>query len=340
MIRGRTQQSTPQSNEPPVPFPDPEEEAPPAPKQQPPKRRGTYELKPIDELKAEGGDNPEWTSSTSTPPAEKKIPLLEQAKLRRMTLAGVILLALIGWLVYLKSQNTIDYEPLASTTPASGEKEYNEKIAKESNTLFRLAQEFLETETHVGRLSYVRHPETTAPRMKEHYGWRPQDLEIRAQSRSADVFIIEKNGKNFLGLALNLNNFSRRGMIFEKTYNGWKIDWESFIGYSEIPWPPLLAGQVDGAPAVRATFEPDDYYNFDYTDNTAHTCYRIRDTKETTWGWAYCDRSSPVMEKMEQALKTTGGKKGEAVLRLRPAGKPGNKQFWIEEFVAATHLIP
>ena len=220
----------------------------------------------------------------------------------------------------------------------------------------RLVREFLAADSVEGRVPYVRHPVATLPRMREFYNREP--LRPRTVEKFFAKMGIERiDGTDFFWLHTELDDLSVRTAAFEVTADALKLDWESFVNYSEIPWADFLTEEVTGPHDFRVVARAEEYYNFAYTDREKYICVFLTDPDELDHCWGYADRSSVVGQTWSEILHTGDAQetalvehpdfgtfefptkkekpKHHMILRLRfdEAGK-GHKQVLIDSVVS------
>ena len=69
-------------------------------------------------------------------------------------------------------------------------------------------------------------------------------------------------GVDFVALKFQLEDGERRMAAFEATSFGPKLDWESYVGYSEIPWEKFVSDRPDVLHRFRVNALRGDYFNF------------------------------------------------------------------------------
>jgi hypothetical protein len=127
-----------------------------------------------------------------------------------------------------------------------------------------MARKFLEAKSIEEMLPLVRKPDTAAPRMRGFY----QDGKIKPAGMA------EFNTGSFvtrLGSAMCVQirtlDFEDRFLAFFETADGLRIDWESWSGWSEMPWDAFMAGKPVTAHVFRVKISTVEYYNNAFTDD-------------------------------------------------------------------------
>jgi hypothetical protein len=90
-----------------------------------------------------------------------------------------------------------------------------------------------------------------------------------------------------------------------------KLDWESFVGWSPVPWKALTEGRKQEETLIRAYVSKDDYYNYEFTDTHKFSSYRIRNADGSLAINGFVEKGSPIasallsrFEEAEAAVRT------------------------------------
>ena len=138
--------------------------------------------------------------------------------------------------------------------------------------------------------------------------------------------------EGFWAVDVLLPDHSVKPIAVERVNDGYVIDWESWVGYSEVPWE--VVGKVRPTEPVlfRVLCSPVHYYNFGFRDDRKWRSYRLQspDRKHTLYG--YAERHS-IQESMLTRYDTKPGQSRAYILRIRFADKSGPDQVIIEEVV-------
>ena len=111
---------------------------------------------------------------------------------------------------------------------------------------------------------------------------------------------------------------------FEGTEYGWRLDWESLVGYSDTSWSQYLverpAGEHEFRLLANVTIDPALDYN-----RENFVCLHLVDHLETGHGVALLDRFSEEAKQLEKFLKLDSISRGSAprtwitpILRVKP----------------------
>lgn len=171
-----------------------------------------------------------------------------------------------------------------------------------------------------------------APLMKDYYAddwskWKRPRVSKREYVGYRD---------RFFQYDLELEDFSWRSAVFEKIDDRYVLDWESWVGYSEIPWKEFKEKKPTKPFVMRAKVEYGRYHNFGFQDEERWECLKLisPDGEEVIFG--YFEVDSDVSKDFQEVMEGLDGEPIDALtLRIRypEDGKAGN-QVLITEVMA------
>lgn len=142
----------------------------------------------------------------------------------------------------------------------------------------------------------------------------------------------------FAAVSVLTTDFERKQLAFVDGADGLKIDWESWVGWSEMPWDKLIESRPTRPVLVRATLRWVDYFNFDFSDESKWRSYRLvsPDGEHTLYG--YAERNSLLDQRLRPADQTASV---AVTLRIRFPGEGDSRnQVLIDEYVADGWVVP
>jgi hypothetical protein len=182
---------------------------------------------------------------------------------------------------------------------------------------------------------WVRDRKRVMPLIKEYYGRDGQ--EFRPLRWKA---IGEDQGVSVLGemraVLVTLDDYSQRQIGLEKTTRGFRVDWESWVGYSEMSWEEFQERRPTRPIVFRVRMERGDYYNFGFTDETRWLCFRILSPDDDLL-WGYAEAESAAVE-----LRTMHVGEEELLMTVRlrfPENSTRGDQVIVDELVATGWVI-
>jgi len=124
-----------------------------------------------------------------------------------------------------------------------------------------------------------------------------------------------------------------RELTFVKPEKGkLRIDWESWVGWSEMSWGDLLINKPSEPVLVRVRIKEVDYYNFRFSDDDKWRCYSLIPPDREDFLYGYVKRNSPLDRKLRSKKSSAAVAK---TLRIRfPETVMSGSQVIIEEHVA------
>jgi len=156
-----------------------------------------------------------------------------------------------------------------------------------------MAKTFLESKSIPELLAVVRHPGITAKRISERF---PEGTisPVGLQSFADDGAVrIERSNAS---VKVRIGNFELRDLFFARTKDGWKIDWESWVGWSDLPWEEFMEKAPTASKRFRVRLKPIIYYNFGFADDRKWRSYLIESTDGQHRLFGYVERGTRVDE--------------------------------------------
>ncbi|MFM7181843.1 MAG: hypothetical protein ACKO2G_10325 [Verrucomicrobiales bacterium] len=187
------------------------------------------------------------------------------------------------------------------------------------------------------RIKTVREPERLRPVMEEYYQSHTDGpisfLRVDDQQETVDY------RGNLLVLPVLMRDYSKKQIAIEYTGAGFLIDWESFVGYGEmpverfreeIPYRPVMM-RVSFGPAVPP------YFNYGFTDEENLECHLLTFPDES-YVFGYTLKFSPISNRLREFRGSAPS--CMAVLSLRyPEGAKVGDQVWIEDMIAEGWIL-
>lgn len=192
-----------------------------------------------------------------------------------------------------------------------------------------LAKQFMEATSIQDLLPLVRNPDLAEDRIKKFYpGGKIDAPGISAFNTTSRVLRIG----TIIAVMVRNRDFVTKPLYFFETPSGIKIDWESWVGWSEVSWDDFKAAKPQNPKLFRVSLSVVQYYNFSFTDEQRWQSYRIKspDSKHSIYG--YVERNSP----LNARLQSSGGMRQIALtLALRfPVDASSPNQVIIDNIMA------
>lgn len=191
-----------------------------------------------------------------------------------------------------------------------------------------MAKKFLEASRIEDLLPLVRNPKLAEPRMRVHY----PDGKLASPGMSSfnTTSEVSRIGSVF-AVGIRTRDFEEKDLFFHETPEGFKIDWEAWAGWSEMPWTEFLASRTKQAKAFRVNLSVVEYYNVAFADDKKWTSYRLEspDGKHVLYGYAESDSVLNSKLRPPPESKAVG-----MILALRfPENAASNNQVLIDHII-------
>ncbi|MEO7098556.1 MAG: hypothetical protein ABI162_04285, partial [Luteolibacter sp.] len=190
----------------------------------------------------------------------------ENTQMRLMLIGGTALFVLIvaGMIFATKSGKSsvnvpdlksVSVEKNGSVTAPQAVRRSEAVIAYEAKVL---AEKFTQATRVEAILPLVRHPEVAEARVRKFYpdGKIPVVGIALFNSGGAPV-----SHGSIVSFNIRTGDQEEKTMTFIDGPQGLKIDWESWVGWSDISWADFLSNKPSDAHVFRVTLAPIDYYN-------------------------------------------------------------------------------
>jgi hypothetical protein len=260
----------------------------------------------------------------------------------RLVAIGIAALTLVGALLFLiqrkrqpnetpapivveKPQEISGSAPEPIDLPLEMNRNQTELLAE----LEPLARKFLTAASVDEMLPLVRNRDTVEKKMRAFY---PNGT-IAAPGMSAfnTSGNLSYRGK-LASVAVRTDDFSSKQLAYIRTAEGMKIDWESYVGWSEMTWDDLLSKKPTKPTIFRASLRLVDYYNFSFSDEGKWQSYQLRSPDGQHVVYGYVKRDSGIDKRLRPAEKNSGNL---VTVSLKfPLGETSKNQVLIEEILA------
>lgn len=191
-----------------------------------------------------------------------------------------------------------------------------------------LAKSFLEATSVEDLVPLVRHPKLTEKRMRNFYaGGNVTALGMASFNTTGDI----EREAAISSVKIRTKEYEERSIAFVDTPKGLKIDWESWVGWSEVPWEVFLETKPAEAKVFRVNLSAIEYYNTAFTDDKKWQSYRLisPDGKHSIYG--YAERGTTLAS---QLRPLPDAKNTYLILALKyPADAASSNQVVIERFI-------
>lgn len=263
-----------------------------------------------------------------------------------MLIVGVTLFSLAFGVVAVAVFNGDESESRPLAVPAPGipvQSETSETVSQAQSEKVDAAllaeaelvvRKFLEARRIEEMLPLVRNPEVTEARMRSHYSRGAiEESGMREFNTGGGFYSV---GSSF-EVQVRTRDDQQRSLLFCNTPEGIKIDWESWVGWSEMPWEEFMSTKPSDGKLFRVMLDAVTYYNFAFSDERKWKAYRLESADGESAVYGYVERDS----ELDSQLKIPRGSKQIALtLSLKfPADAKADNQVLIEKLIAKGWLL-
>lgn len=192
-----------------------------------------------------------------------------------------------------------------------------------------LAERFLNAKRIEDLLPIVHDPRTVSPKIRAYYP--------TGAIESAGLVKFNSSGQlsykgDFTAVSVETSGFGQKQLAFIDGGDGLTIDWESWVGWSEMPWSEMMEKKPVMPLLLRATLRSVDYYNFGFSDDSRWKSYRLTSPDGETMLYGYVESNSL----LDQQIRPSEENATVAVtLKIHfPEDVKSKNQVIIDEFVA------
>ena len=158
------------------------------------------------------------------------------------------------------------------------------KNAAKHGEVLNVIQKFF-SESNISALgAQVRHPDITMPRMREYYQkYTKQSFSLLAK----DARVFFDSDSPFVSVKIVDLKSPYRHVVLKLTEDGYRIDWESLVAWSEIDWEELIRERPSEEKIVRVICSKEVYYSGEYSDDDEWLCLKLehRQSSEIIYGY-------------------------------------------------------
>lgn len=163
-----------------------------------------------------------------------------------------------------------------------------------------VARAFLEATTVEKLLKVVDRPDVVSERIKRYYPDGVIDPPgLGDYSQFSQVRMVGPYGV----IPLRTRDFKVRLMTFRLYSDELKVDWESWVGWSEIPWEEFIRDRPGGEHVFRVNLAAVEYYNFDFSDDRRWQSFRLISPDEKHSLYGYVSRDTPAHIALRSVLE-------------------------------------
>ncbi|MCX6868368.1 MAG: hypothetical protein NTV46_19615 [Verrucomicrobia bacterium] len=163
-----------------------------------------------------------------------------------------------------------------------------------------LTSKFLEACRIEDLLPLVRNPSVAEARMRRHYpAGKIAAPGMEAFNTASEIF----RAGTISILKIRTRSHDELALAYVETPQGIKIDWESWVGWSDMSWEQFITLKPTTGQVFRLVLCPTDYYNFAFANDNKWQAYRLTSPDGGHLLYGYAERGSVMNSKLRPSLE-------------------------------------
>jgi hypothetical protein len=254
------------------------------------------------------------------------------------SLAALVVLGLFTWWLMPgpESQKTVDPATQA-VSPIEAPEAPTERAKTEMAEIDSVTKHFLEAESIEEMKPWIRLPEATLPKIHRWLGKEPYSVP-GFKGLAGDYGFTTREGLEAVVVPVRTADYEKRNLVLVREPEGWRADWESWAGWSEMSWQEFRSSKPAEPKLFRVTVSDVDYYNFGFKDELEWRSYRLDSPDGENSLFGYAKRGSDTDVRIDPR-DATEGKRMLVTLKF-PPDSPGDNQVLIDRIVAEGWVDP
>ena len=179
----------------------------------------------------------------------------------------------------------------------------------------------------------VRSPKIVQPLMEQWYATHA----FRSESNLIFNQAIAKrvDGKRYyLHFVYLEDDLAARPIAVELTDDGFRVDWETAVGYQRMPWKEYRSSRPEEKVYLRVQARIDDYHNFEFEDSWKWSCFRMNHPNGEGAIYGYVKRLSEIDRQLRDAMGRDEKGADYLILGLRfPENPQSDHAVYIDEIL-------
>ena len=242
-----------------------------------------------------------------------------------------------GIQLFFESKNTEQDDPQETEFKSFDDLQQTMGAQKLHKSVSEALENFLNSEDLETKIDLSRSSNRVSQLMRSHYknnndgpiAYRRISLAGEEGTGIIDGFYIIK---------VSFPDFSIIPVVLALEENKIVVDWESFVGYSELTLKEFISNKPEEPKLFRLHANSDDYFNFQFSEEE-YRCLYLRNPEDTESVYGYIKRGS-VADGQLSRIAESGQSIRFLTLKLRyPKKIGGNNQTIIDEIVTSGWLI-
>jgi len=183
---------------------------------------------------------------------------------------------------------------------------------------------FLEAPTAAEALRHVRDPEAIRPKLEAWLAGRPYAPPGFHELLTDTVATSHGGAGEMITVQVRTRDFELREIVLVEADGGLRVDWESWVGWSEMSWADFEREKPEQPKWFRVVLSKVDYYNFAFKDDTEWSSYRLDAPDGTASLYGYVARAGELDQRI-RPVDDAGSVKLLLRLKYPPGALSGNQ---------------
>lgn len=250
-------------------------------------------------IRRESSGRPMWERRQAGSPQREK-----RGMSHMLIGSGILFSLLVGGIIFaLTSGNDPAPAPLVkpkqlapplAAAPATLIQRPQASLASECEPI---ARKFLEARSIEEILPLIHQAESAEPKLRRHYSGgviTPQGLSDFNVGQSMQIL-----GKA-VSFVIRNRDFDQKNMAFiDNGPDGMKLHWESFVGWSDMPWQQFMDEKPKTPKVFRVLVSEIEYYNFGFRDDGKWQSYALKSPDKLFTLYGYVEKDSLLNSKIK-----------------------------------------
>ena len=179
----------------------------------------------------------------------------------------------------------------------------------------------------------VRHPKVVQPLMEQWYATHAFQVESNIVFDQAIAKTLN-GARYYLHFVYLDDDLAARPIAVELTDEGFRLDWETAVGYQRMPWEEYRASRPEEKVYVRVQARLDDYHNFEFEESREWSCFRLTHPNGEGAIYGYVKRLSEIDRQLRDAMGADEKGADYLILGLRfPENSQSDHAVHIDEIL-------
>ena len=214
-----------------------------------------------------------------------------------------------------------------------------EEIRSIQGNLEEVTRRYLGATSIEEKLKYSRDAKRVKPLMEQFY--QDQELEVAEFSNFGKMSGFSQYGIAYLIATINTSEGKKNLIIEELPEGGFLVDWEMDVYFQPIEWDDFLQTRPTAPHAMRVLVRKDNFYAYEFRDEKKYQCYRITDRSKGHHVFAYLERGSDLMKKIELTFYRYSAPQLAMILKIKfPKDGDAKNTVMIDEFLSDRWIYP